>query len=246
MAPAPRGLLEIQAELLFLDGQLVYHWRDPQEKGGGEHFKFVSPQEATRAFQQQSVDTGWLPAGLLRWGSQPQGNWFVRAVPPGYHTLTLTMLNQELFKALGTIKKEVVQVNVPMPLLLFAGVGTTYYVWAQQGQQPDPKGPLYLAPLPNLYAEGKICFGANNKVPEASWETIEATWRLFIEEAPFNADLVRGKSVEFEGDIRKRLVELSNAKTVQVYPVADLVGQPAVRDRGMITLDQAIEHYLKK
>jgi hypothetical protein len=67
------------------------------------------------AFQQQAVDTGWLPDGLVRWGTSPAGSWLVKFIPPGYHTLLFTTLNMEHFKELGEVKKDLVQVQVPFP-----------------------------------------------------------------------------------------------------------------------------------
>lgn len=249
--------MAVQAELLFLEGQLVYHWRDPEEKGGGEHFKFVSLQQASRAFQQQSVDTGWLPSGLVRWGSTTAGSWLVKFIPPGYHTLTLTTLDEAHFKELGEVKKNLVQIRVPLPAMIFAGTGDKYYVWALKGKLPDPEGKLYHAPLPNLYSDGKVCFGQNNP-PPVSWETLDKTWKLFIEDAPFNADLSGGKSVEFATDIRKQLIAVSKlaekaSKKVGAgggggieYPVADLVPYTSPQNsKAGMTLNEAVERLLK-
>lgn len=256
MQVAPRGLMSVQAELLFLEGQLVYHWRDAPEKGGGEHFKFVSPDQAARAFQQQAVDTGWLPQGLVRWGSSPAGSWLVKFIPPQYHTLTFTALNMEHFKELGEVKKDLAQVTVPLPALIFAGTGETYFVWAIKGKLFDARAKLYHAPVPNLYGDGKVCFG-QNKPPQAGWESIEKTWKLFIEETPFNADLTRDKSVKHPADIRKQLIAVAKqaekaSKNALAggggieYPASDLVPlEGRINAKAGLTLDEAVKRFLK-
>jgi hypothetical protein len=116
---------------------------------------------------------------------------------------------------------------------------------------------LYQAPVPNLYGDGKVCFG-QNKPPQAGWETIDKVWKLFIEEAPFNADLTRDKSAKHPADIRKQLIDVAKKAEKNKfnglvdgggveYPVADLVPVDAgrINTKAGLTLNEAVKRFLK-
>ncbi len=136
-------------------------------------------------------------------------------------------------------------ITVPLPGLVFAGVHTTYYVWALQEDGFVSSASLFRAPLPNVSSDGHICFGSNH-APGVTWQTIDVAWRLFID-SPFNADMVGGKSVSFAQDVRHQLLTLAAAKAT-IYPVDDLrphvegfsLSEPAT----MQTVDDVVERYL--
>jgi hypothetical protein len=255
LSPGPGALMDVEAALYFTSGQLIFHHRASKgsEKIGGEHFKCVSPQQVANAFATQTLDTGWLPPGVVRWGKNKKGqDWLVKLIPAAVHVLTLTRLKLADRKLAGD--EDTRTIRVPLPPLVFGGSGNRYFVWALNGLEGslapdgslDGNAPLYTAPLPNVYDNTSICFGQNNP-PAASWDTIERVWRLFISDAPYNADLSRNKSQTHPEDVRAQLLALADqyeasqtgkdAKTTRnrkrnlhatsegklEYPLADLV-----------------------
>src|SRR5262249_50666716 len=84
LSPAPRSLCHITAELLIVEGQYIWHegkGRDPSS------FTFVSEASVRRAFSAQDIDSGDLPPGVVRWGSNGRGTWLIQWIPPGRHTI---------------------------------------------------------------------------------------------------------------------------------------------------------------
>jgi PRTRC genetic system protein B len=190
--------------LLFTQGQYLLYTRE----GGELRAKGVTVQTLRSAFVEEPVDSGWLPEGVIRSGLGPSGPFLVKYIPPRRHTLALGALR-------GTAVRSV---NVPLPALVFAGAQTTYYVWALREEAFSPTADLYRAPLPNVYEDGRICFGSN-RPPQVSSQSIGEAWRLFIE-SPFNGDLAANKSARHSRDVRAQLFALDD---VNQYPVDDLL-----------------------
>lgn len=219
------------AALLFTQGQYLFY----SHHGGVLLCKGVSAQTLRAAFVEEPVDSGWLPTGVMRWGSGPAGTFIVKFVAPALHTLHLSTHDPSQPRV----------ICVPLPGLVFAGVHSTYYVWALREDRLVPAATLYRAPLPNVASDGHICFGSNH-APAVSWETLDVAWRLFID-SPFNADMVGGKSVTFAQDVRHQLLALAAAKATS-YPVDDLrphaegfsMSEPAA----MQTVEDVVERYL--
>ena len=164
---------QYDAALLFTRGQYILYRRDSTEVA----CKGVSAETLRTAFVQEPVDSGWLPEGVIRWGSGPAGTFMVKFIPPGKRRIHL---------AAQTAPR---MIEPPLPALLFAGVNTTYYVWALRGKTCNPSAQLFHAPFPNVYSDGHICFG-NNRPPEVGWKTFDEAWQLFLA-SPFNADITR-------------------------------------------------------
>ena len=275
LACAPRPLVEIQAELLFLEGQYLLHWRSPspennESNGGGgsgaEHFKFLAAEQLRYAFRFQSVDSQWLPPGTLRWGIGSQGSWMVKLLRPACYAIELEVSKKvttgEVRPDLSTVttsgstdewQKARAVFQIPLPALVFGGIGHRYYVWAvkkinwwreQEGAKGlnaagggenvgNPHATLYHAPLPNVGSNGLICFGSNQPPTMAgedgklAGQILEEAWRVFIQ-SPFNDHLKEGNSKAQPGDVRVKLMELARATDVygnqpSKYPLADLV-----------------------
>jgi hypothetical protein len=248
LSPPPRGLVTIDAEILITDGQYFFHHRDER---GGEQFLPVSPATLFRAFSSEIVDSGFLPSGVCRWGVGSKGDWLLKVVPPGVSSLTISLSAEET-----------AQVDVPLPPMLFAGVGSKFYLWAVRHGPPSPNfsddSGLYHAPLPNVNPDGAVCYGANTP-PTICWsepETIERGWRLFIG-SPFNRDLSGGKSRRHPDNVLHQLQALASAKrSRRAYPLGDLrpiaeqrypYSYNASGERGgsQLTVAAAIERYLK-
>lgn len=196
---------EILGHLLILRGQYIF----VSKTQDGVEYKPVSPEAVAAAFSTEAIDSGWLLNNIVRWGKGKNGEWILLYFPPQkYNILLQNTANHSL------------QLAVPLPALLFVGIGGTYYIWAMKGRSFDPAGNLYAAPLPNVMGEGSICFG-NNLVPQCNSQNIVEIWNLFWS-SPFNSDAVSHKSKQFPEDIRNQLMLLHDEKAKR-YPTNDLV-----------------------
>jgi hypothetical protein len=178
-----------------------------------------------------------LPADLLN----------IRLMPPNMpqenssgrsdrstQTIPKAELVRNDFAQFGRPQQTVRLENVPLPGLIFVGIGQEYRVWATaaSGEQTpnaneadfDPQAAIYAAPLPNVHEDGRICWGeAQAQVPVAlpTAGGIGAAWRLFLA-SEFTDHLVSSKSQSYSADVRHGLLAaLLNRQTV--YPSAELV-----------------------
>lgn len=237
--PGERPLLGLKGELLIFEGQYLYHYADHD----GEHYKLVSPAALRSAFSGEPVDSGWLSTGVVRVGENAQGKWAVMWVPPQVHPLRVMLpalpkrrrgrprKGEAGQRALEVGPDEIVDLRVPLPGIVLAGLGREYRAWAVASPYFEPKAPVYYPPVPNIFPEGRVCWG-ENKAPVADGAAIGKAWQLFLD-APFNANLANGRSKTEAGDVRVKLVELWIQEAVE-YPVFDLVplhdygGRPTV------------------
>lgn len=190
--PTPFSDTDLQtanAALYFLpQGHYLFRWQDEIGLSGS---KFVTTDDLQAAFTNCERDTGWLPTGILRTGYGKNGDWFVLHAPAQKVTIDLLEL--------GTV-------TIPIPELIMAGAGHSYYLWALN-EPLSPQARLFDAPFPNVHPGGKICWG-NNVPPLASAATSQSAWKLFFG-SPFNNHLVKGKIKHQEEDVRKLLVALN-------------------------------------
>src|SRR3972149_4823107 len=77
IAPLQDPAIDYQAALYFLDGHFLFRSR---ERGGGQS-KFVTIADVQAGFCGEEQDAGWLPAGVVRAGSNKAGKWFVYSAP---------------------------------------------------------------------------------------------------------------------------------------------------------------------
>jgi len=98
--------------------------------------------------------------------------------------------------------------EVPLPGLIWLGVGTSYWTWAVKSRPPfDPtRTRLWAAPLPNVNTDGQICPGTT-PFPECSTQSIVKAFELFLASA-FNDHLVKGKAASEPEDVLKLLERL--------------------------------------
>jgi len=222
LADSPRPLIHAQAELIILDGQYLLHYRN----GDKTQYKFLSNAAVRHAFAHSSIDSGWLPPGVVRWGSGEKGEWIIQFSPSSRHTL--------LFAS----EQKPIVLNIPMPGLVFMGYGRDYYLWAVKGKQFDKSAIAYHAPLPNIDSNGRICFGSNT-VPRVSPTGITEAWTLFLN-SPFNRDHANNKSRRYPDSVMLHLQEVYQ-QCKKKYPYRDLI--PVSKDS--INIDQLVEQRLK-
>ncbi len=231
---------EFDLALLFVKGQYLLY----QRVGKVLRTKGVSPETLYAAFAAELGDSGWLTPDVMRCGVGPAGAFAVKFVAPGKHLLH--------FDA-GNPSKPLL-LTVPLPPLVFAGVNVpegsnraTYHVWAMREATFRPEAVLCHAPLPNVYDDGRICWGENHP-PEVALATIDQAWRLFISSL-FTGEMGEERSKEHPRDVRGLFLALSGSDR---YPVEDL--QPAVSphrsrfvsSREAHTVEEAIEKYILK
>jgi PRTRC genetic system protein B len=134
----------------------------------------VRLDRAAAALGRFGADTGLLPEGILFWQTKANRERLAVWVPPARRTLTFSATQ---FKAL----------TIPLPGLVFVGQGVDYYVWAARRRPENAREPLFAAPLPNIFANGKVCAGTV-QFPKCQAGTIWESVRLFFESG-FNHDL---------------------------------------------------------
>jgi hypothetical protein len=222
---------QYEAALLFTRGQYVLYYHSGEEL----ICKGLAAQTLRAAFVEEPVDSGWLPQGVVRWGSGPAGTFIVKYIPPGKRQFHLSTHHSA----------EPLLITPMLPALVFAGVQSTYYVWALPTDVCHGQAQLCHAPFPNVYPDGQICFGSN-RPPEVCWQTLDEAWQLFVT-SPFNADMVQGKSQTFPNDVRRQLVAIASSETSH-YPQDDL--KPYIRRQSfgnpkeLCTLDDVVDYYL--
>ncbi len=207
-----------EAALYFVDDQLLFQTVDGERVTS----KLLSAATVRQAFSNAPIDTGWLPRGVSRWGTGSRGQWMVRWHEPAPYKLQLAARKAAIV--------------VPMPALVYFGIGNAYYLWAMKGVTFNPALRLFHAPLANINSSGLICFGQNAH-PDVAKGGFEQTWQTFWQ-APFNNDHANKKSKSEPENINPKLQELSRRKAT-TYPADDLV------ESGW-TLNQAIERYTNR
>ena len=217
-------------KLIAIPGQYILHTCRNQE----EMFRGTSTAQLAKAFGAQAVDSGWLPPGICRWGSQIAGDWMVRWYPPGRYSLQFGHPQDQASSTL----------DVPLPGMVFAGIGATYYVWASKEQAFSPQALLYAVPLPNVYNDGRICYGSNSPpvISAEHWQTVETAWQLFIT-TPFLLELAGQKSRSHPEDIGVFLAQLAKEEK-STYPMEDLL--PYSINGTTLTVERAIQALLAK
>lgn len=286
LARSPRPLVQIQAELLFIEGQYLLHWRDPEDKygtgsggGGAEHFKFLAAEHLRRAFSFQPVDSQWLLPGTLRWGTGAQGSWMVRLLKAANYNLELEVSRH---RETGEVTIDLslpsnvagcywertrATFTVPLPLLVFGGVGNSYYLWAVKkinwqaastfpnatascsSRGGNPNAVLYHAPLPNVGSSGLLCYGSNQPPTmgagddgNTAGQILEQAWQTFIQ-SPFNDHLKQGKSKFSPADVRIQLIKLATTTTTTTptsEPIQGVGQGPTENTKGQYPLADLI------
>ncbi len=193
----------IHAGLYFLaSGDYLFRWKD----NGRVNQKCLTAPDVSAAFTKTEIDSGWVPAGIMRHGYGDRGPWAVLAIPPAREEITL-------LKPGG----ESETLSVMFPHLVMVGIDKVYYLVAMDGAFA-PNNKACMAPFTNIHPDHKICWGTNVP-PAAGVQSMMKAWRMFIE-LPFNGDLASGKSMRHDRDIRTAWGKFSRKHQ---WPVTDLV-----------------------
>ena len=210
---------DVQARLLFLrSDELLFQWND---ETNNLQSKLIAHQDARIAFAKLEEDTGWLPDGVVRCGRNARGAWAVYVARPQVMNIS-TDQNEAL--------------TIPIPMSLFVGWGHRYYLFALRGKAFDANAPVYRAPYPNVYDNGRVCWGSH-KVPLVTVFNIQQTWALFFATA-FNAHISSGKTRTHSDNALNLLRELSAARR-KFFPARELIQQAG-------SVDACIEGLLKR
>lgn len=172
----------------------------------------VDPAAVAQTLANLPQGSGLLPRDTLAAGRVAGTPFFVVYVAPHRRTLTTTQTSY----------------TIPLPPLIWAGCGADYRLWALGGEgYPTRTGtPLFKAPFPNCYGDGRICWGDVGEPPPASSETLDEVLDLFLEGSRFNLHLANGKSVRYPSSVISRWAQLAKRKGTAAeagYPLRDLI-----------------------
>jgi hypothetical protein len=230
--------------LEFRDGQFFFRMTNLE---GGVTERYVSDAAVREAFSKIPIDSGWLRPEIARWGDGKHGEWAVAFFPPAVHELEVSFdlepedheRDREAGRMSSEDSRKLLRLKVPLPGLVFFGMGTSYFVFAVKTEQLDPFQEIFRAPLPNVYTDGKVCWGLV-KPPLPNARSIFTAWDLFIR-STFNNHLASGKSKMHSIDVRVMLRVAAGMMPVP-FPVDDLVRQ--VANVG-VTLDKALRDFME-
>ena len=170
------------------------------------HSKLVSIRDAKIAFEEHAgEDSGWLPSGVLRTGRNVRGDWVVYVAPP--QTIEIIADHEE-------------KLIIPIPMSLFLGWDHRYYIWSLVGKHFHPDQEVFKAPFPNVYENGRICWG-NHKAPKVTPLNIQKTWAMFFGTV-FNNHIASNKSKSYSASVLELLRQLSAAKK-KTFPANELI-----------------------
>jgi len=192
------------AELRIYESTVLYTRRD------GKNWRQypVEPDQIAQLLGKLPSASGLLPPHTLGNGIKNGAPFYVVYVPS--HTARLQMPNDRTY-------------TIPLPPLVWCGHRRNYRVWALNvDTYPDHDTPLYKAPFPNCYANGSICWGNVNAIPEATTKTIGSVRKLFLQESEFNLHVSDGKSVAFPKSVVAHWQDLE-ASGAESYPLGDLM-----------------------
>lgn len=157
---------DYQAALYFLTEQGHYLFRYRVD-GGGFASKFIRHNDAMAAFHGVEVDSGWIDPNIRRFGEDKDGGWFVFFMPPRVMSIP--------FRFGDSIEV----LKVPLPSTVLLGGNGTYFLYAVKGKLFKPKGKLCVAPFPNIWDRGNVCWG-DTRVPKVSHTNAREVWGLFF------------------------------------------------------------------
>jgi PRTRC genetic system protein B len=194
---------DVLASLHFLkSNELMLMYR----KDEAVHSKLVSIKDARIAFDQHGGDDiGWLPAGVLRTGRNVRGDWAIYVAPP---------------QVIEVCTDQDEKLLVPIPMSLFLGWERRYYIWSLQGKVFQPNQEVFKAPFPNVYDNGRVCWGSH-KPRKVTPDNIKTTWSLFFGTV-FNNHIAGSKTKSCPHNALDLLRKLA-AQKKKTFPATELI-----------------------
>lgn len=161
------------------------------------------------AFSNAPQHSGLLPRNTLATGRIAGRRYLVQWIPP-----QRTMVR--------TPEREY---TIPLPPLIWAGCHDDYRIWALASGEawPERDSPLYVAPFPNTYRNGSICWGNADHRLVAAAGTMDRMFDLYLHGSLFNAHVQDGKSKKYPQSILARWKTLARRNARADYPLDDLV-----------------------
>lgn len=123
-------------------------------------------------------------------------------------------------------------VRLPLPALVLVrrssgGRDPNHHLFAVAERPTSYDAPLYLAPLPNVYSHGGVCWGTVTR-PAADTTDLSADWAALFG-TPFGSHSVGGKCKSHPDDVRKLYLDLEQRRARR-FPAKELI--PARRTLG--------------
>jgi PRTRC genetic system protein B len=199
----PLAELAIYDDLILLKRRLSH---------GGWRSYPVDAAALAQVLARVPSSSGLLPEGVLGTGVSHGQPFVVQYIAAGRRRVQLP----------GEI------LTIPLPPLVWAWRGSDYRVFALDVARRPQRADLALcvAPLPNTYEDGRICWGDVERATLARLAP-DQVLKLYLEESVFNLHLAGGKSQRFTQSVIAQWRQLV-ADRAKKYPLADLV--PAGRD----------------
>lgn len=195
---APLAQITIYADLTVLTRRTATSWRQYP----------ISADGLAQVLSGVPTASGLLPRHTLGTGRVNGIPFYVLYVPPMRATLRL----------------EAQDFDVPLPPLVWAGCGADYRIFALNAPDypDDTKLPLLVAPFPNCYRDGRVCWGTADGRPLAAPQTLPKVLPLFLTDSYFNLHLANGKSVQYPTSVIARWRDLVDTQA-ESYPLDDLM-----------------------
>lgn len=197
-----------EAALYFFEGQYQFVTRSDRR----EQVKFLGPQAVRSAFTSERVDTGWIRPEIVRTGSVSSGPFAVAFFTARKREIVVAPPADEPFV-----------LTVPVPPLVAIGSGAGLSLFAVRENTFDPNAKPHYAPFPNLFADARVCWGAN-AAPPVDHARIVAAVDLFFSSA-FNLNEAARRSRAYPANVVEQLRQLARRRA-RTYPVDDLVRVP--------------------
>jgi len=192
------------AELRIYESAVLYTRRDNRS---WRQYP-IEPDQLAQLLGKLPNASGLLPPLTLGNGLKNGAPFYVVYVSA--HTARMQMPNDHTY-------------TIPLPPLVWCGHRREYRVWALGVESyPDRDLPLFKAPFPNCYQDGRICWGNVSQIPEATTKTISAVRKLFLEESAFNLHVSDHKSLAFPVSVVAQWQALT-ASGADHYPLDDLM-----------------------
>lgn len=227
------GIFGVNAALLFSREQemCAYWWR---ERTGEHHSTFVSPPMVKAALSTIPLDSGYLPPNTLRIGMTHNGAyWMLVFLPPRAYRFPIEQDDKS---------QQTIELSLPRGVLL--GRSDSFWIWAVKETQVTENTRLYHFPLPNIGADGTMCYGENHP-PKVAWPQILPAFYLFME-SPFSNHWATMKAIHHPEDIRAYLCTLAK-QSPAVFPEEELVALQYARSPGTpVTLQGLVQSILER